>query len=104
MPPQASCNAGHLQEFRCIKGEDESTEGLSDDDKDAVDLTKLLSALQTGAVSACTLLDCFAPASCAIRHNSNKFAQTQKRISSPLAQNAAFYFLGVLVTTNTQWQ
>ncbi len=47
--PRRMCRIDHLQEFRSIKGEDESADGLSKDDQDAVDLTKLLSALQTGA-------------------------------------------------------
>ncbi len=42
--------AGPVQEFRNARGEDEATEGLSDADRDAVDITKLLSALQTGLV------------------------------------------------------
>ena len=39
-----------VQEFRSIRGDEAyGVEGLSKDDQDAVDLTKLLSALQTGA-------------------------------------------------------
>ena len=48
--------AGPMQEFRSARGEDEATEGLSDADRDAVDITKLLSALQAGLVSGLSQL------------------------------------------------
>lgn len=37
-----------VQEFRSIRGEDPGADGLSQEDQDSLDLTKLLSALQTG--------------------------------------------------------
>jgi hypothetical protein len=37
-----------IQEFRSIRGDDPGAEGLSQEDQDSLDLTKLLSALQTG--------------------------------------------------------
>lgn len=55
--PQLQVLASCLQEFRSIRGDDPGAEGLSQEDQDSLDLTKLLGALQTGGDTA--------PAQCA---------------------------------------